>query len=97
MADILKLGRAKYSLPKKPDSLAQAVEPASLEPSRAGEVLRIDSILRAPDSNVEEKPSEATNVLRAPQLDTDTAEESNKPTDYGESVTLVASNVEETK
>ena len=96
MADILKLGRAKYSLPKKPDSLAQAVEPASLEPSRAGEVLRIDSILRAPDSNVEEKPSEATDVLRAPQLETDAAEES-KNTDYGESVTLVATNVEETK
>ncbi len=96
MADILKLGRAKYSLPKKPDSLTQAVEPASLEPSRAGEVLRIDSILRAPDAKVEEKPSEATNVLRAPQLDTDAAEE-RKVSDYGESVTLVASSVEETK
>ena len=94
MADVLKLGKAKYSLPKKPDSLTQAVEPATLEPSRAGEVLRIDSILRAPDAIVEEKPSEATNVLRAPQLDTDVAEE---VPDYGESVTLVATSVEETK
>jgi hypothetical protein len=95
MADILKLGRAKYSLPKKPDSLAQTVEPASLEPSRAGEVLRIDSILQAADDKVEEKPSEAASVLRAPQLDTDAAEEK-KDTDYGDSVTLVATNVEET-
>jgi hypothetical protein len=96
MADILKLGRAKYSLPQRPDSLSQAVEPATLEPSRAGEVLRIDSILRAPDTSVEEKPSEATNVLRAPQLDTDDPEESKVP-DYGDSVTLVATSVEETK
>ncbi len=94
MADILKLGRAKYSLPKKPDSLTQTVEPASLEPSRAGEVLRIDSILRAPEA--EDKPSEATNVLRAPQLDPDADEESKSP-DYGDSVTLVATSVEETK
>ena len=95
MADILKLGKSKYSLPKPPESLSAAVEPASLEPSRVGEVLRIDSILRAPDLAEGNQASEDTkHALRAPQLEPDESEEIE---DFTAEVALVATSVEETK
>ena len=95
--DILKLGKSKYTLPKPPESLGTAVEPATLEPTRAGEVLRIDSILRAPELGVDDKQTDDTkHALRAPQF---APEESNdkKTEDFTEESAIVATTVEETK
>ena len=96
MTDILKLGKSKYTLPKPPESLAAAVEPASLEPTRAGEVLRIDSILRAPELGSDEKSEETKHALRAPQLDAEEAIK-RKNEEFAEESAIVATNVEETK
>ena len=96
MADILQLGKAKYSLSKKPESLTAVVEPASLEPSRAGEVLRIDSILRAPDLGENSASNETKHALRAPQLETEEVEGKGVD-DFSEEAAIVATTVEETK
>ena len=94
--DVLQLGKAKYSLPKQPVSLSQPVEPSTIEPSRAGEVLRVDSLLQAPTAKPEGDDDDFGNTTqRAPQLNTDNSVL--KADKFDESITLIPKNVEETR
>ncbi len=94
--DVLKLGKAKYELPKPPESLSKPPEPASLEPSRAGEVLRIDSIINEPQTSDQRSKGDVGKLnQRAPQIDEDGKLE--QCDELIESVAIIPKTVEETR